>query len=197
MSPRFDSGLTQFFHLYFWSRDFCGRINLTYYACNSCILHCWCPSNHHWRDHLSSFPEKKQKRLFCFAEGYVLPKARRSRPRGSGGMPPAKLYVKPLSSFPEKKQKRLFCFAEDYGLPKARRSRPRGSGGMPPAKLYVKPLSSFSRKEAKAFVLLRRRLWATQSSAKPTQGVWGRAPRYLTHLQRSICGLFPKGLPFS
>jgi hypothetical protein len=34
----------------------------------------------------------------------------------------------------------------------------------------------FSRKEAKALVLLRRRVWATQPSAKPTQGVWGRAP---------------------
>jgi hypothetical protein len=35
----------------------------------------------------------------------------------------------------------------------------------------------FSRKESKALVLLRRRLWATQTSAKPTQGVWGHCPQ--------------------
>jgi hypothetical protein len=35
----------------------------------------------------------------------------------------------------------------------------------------------FSRKETKALVLLRRRQFSTQSSAKPTQGVWGLAPK--------------------
>jgi hypothetical protein len=40
------------------------------------------------------FQKKKQKALFRFAEGCGLPKLRRSRPRGSGGVPPAKLYVK-------------------------------------------------------------------------------------------------------
>jgi hypothetical protein len=38
----------------------------------------------------------------------------------------------------------------------------------------------FPEKEAKSVVLLRRRLgWAAQTSAKPTLGVWGRAPRYI------------------
>jgi hypothetical protein len=35
----------------------------------------------------------------------------------------------------------------------------------------------FQKKKQKAFVLLRRKRLATQNSAKPTQGVWGRAPR--------------------
>jgi ribosomal protein L24E len=35
----------------------------------------------------------------------------------------------------------------------------------------------FSRKEAKALVLLRRNLLFAQTSAKPTQGVWGLAPK--------------------
>jgi hypothetical protein len=34
------------------------------------------------------FQKKKQKALFRFAEGKTLPKPRRSRPRGSGGLPP-------------------------------------------------------------------------------------------------------------
>jgi hypothetical protein len=37
----------------------------------------------------------------------------------------------------------------------------------------------FSRKEAKAFVLRRRRLWAAQPSAKPTQGSGGVPPAKL------------------
>jgi hypothetical protein len=49
----------------------------------------------HWLSdkRFSSFPEKKQKRWFCCAEGYGQPDPRRSRPWGSGGMPPANLYV--------------------------------------------------------------------------------------------------------
>jgi hypothetical protein len=35
----------------------------------------------------------------------------------------------------------------------------------------------FPEKEAKSVVPLRGRPWATQNSAKPTQGVWGHAPR--------------------
>jgi hypothetical protein len=35
----------------------------------------------------------------------------------------------------------------------------------------------FPEKEAKSVVPLRGKLWAPQPSAKPTQGVWGRAPR--------------------
>jgi hypothetical protein len=34
----------------------------------------------------------------------------------------------------------------------------------------------FQKKKQKALVLLRRRLSHTYNSAKPTQGVWGRAP---------------------
>jgi hypothetical protein len=34
----------------------------------------------------------------------------------------------------------------------------------------------FQKKKQKALVLLRRRSFDTQPSAKPTQGVWGRAP---------------------
>jgi hypothetical protein len=59
-----------------------------------------------WSNGVLLFPEKKQKRWFYFAEENGLPRTRRSRPRGSGGVPPAKLYVKRISSFPEKKQKR-------------------------------------------------------------------------------------------
>jgi hypothetical protein len=40
----------------------------------------------------------------------------------------------------------------------------------------------FSRKEAKALVLLRRRQHQTQTSAKPTLGVWGLAPKKPTNL---------------
>jgi hypothetical protein len=35
----------------------------------------------------------------------------------------------------------------------------------------------FPEKEAKSVVLLRRILGEARNSAKPTQGVWGRAPR--------------------
>jgi hypothetical protein len=43
----------------------------------------------------------------------------------------------------------------------------------------------FSRKEAKAFVLLRRRQSSTQNSAKPTQGVWGLAPKETNSLTKA------------
>jgi hypothetical protein len=56
--------------------------------------------------------------------------------------------------------------------------------GMPPPEntaevLLLYGFLLFPEKEAKSVVLLRRRLWAAQNSAKPTQGVWGRAPRKL------------------
>jgi hypothetical protein len=38
----------------------------------------------------------------------------------------------------------------------------------------------FQKKKQKAFVLLRRRFFIAQISAKPTQGVWGRAPSKIT-----------------
>jgi hypothetical protein len=37
----------------------------------------------------------------------------------------------------------------------------------------------FQKKKQKAFVLLRRRFLEAHNSAKPTQGVWGRAPKEL------------------
>jgi hypothetical protein len=78
------------------------------------------------------FQKKKQKALFRFAEGDGLPKPLRSRPRGSGGVPPETGSVVESLLFRKKKQKALFRFAEGDGLPKPRRSRPRGSGGVPP-----------------------------------------------------------------
>jgi hypothetical protein len=39
----------------------------------------------------------------------------------------------------------------------------------------------FQKKKQKAFVLLRRRSLAAQPSAKPTLGVWGRAPNEPGH----------------
>jgi hypothetical protein len=50
--------------------------------------------------------EKRSKKRCSVSQKVCWPNSRRSRPRGSGGVPPAKVYVKPLSSFPEKKQKR-------------------------------------------------------------------------------------------
>jgi hypothetical protein len=38
----------------------------------------------------------------------------------------------------------------------------------------------FPEKEAESVVLLRRRLWAVQTSAKPTLGVWGLVPSKTT-----------------
>jgi hypothetical protein len=46
---------------------------------------------------------------------------------------------------------------------------------VPPAKLYVKPLTSFPEKKQKRWLCFAE----DQISAKPTQGVWGRAPRKL------------------
>jgi hypothetical protein len=40
----------------------------------------------------------------------------------------------------------------------------------------------FPEKEAKSVVPLRGSLLVTQTSAKPTLGVWGRAPKKIVHL---------------
>jgi hypothetical protein len=52
----------------------------------------------------------------------------------------------------------------------------------------------FSRKEAKALVLLRRRSFLTQFSAKPTLGVWGLAPKKTTNLMIEAKALEPDDL---
>jgi hypothetical protein len=68
------------------------------------------------------------------------------------------------------------------GYPNLGEADPGGSGGLAPQKTPydLQPVVIFfffQKKKQKAFVLLRRRPWAAQVSAKPTLGVWGRAPR--------------------
>jgi hypothetical protein len=69
------------------------------------------------------FQKKKQKALFCFAEGYGLPNLPRSGTTGVWGLAPKKLFFLKSTGlvafffFQKKKQKALFCFAEGYGLP--------------------------------------------------------------------------------
>jgi hypothetical protein len=43
--------------------------------------------------------------------------------------------------------------------------------------LIGNPVLRFPEKKQKAVVLLRRRRWAARTSAKPTLGVWGLAPK--------------------
>jgi hypothetical protein len=50
----------------------------------------------------------------------------------------------------------------------------------------------FQKKKQKAFVLLRRRSWAAQTSAKPTLGVWGRAPKRLFDYSSNSLLHFPE-----
>jgi hypothetical protein len=66
---------------------------------------------------------------------------------------------------------------------------PGGLGRAPRRTLYV-AFFFFQKKKQKALVLLRRRLSPTQISAKPTLGVWGRAPRRALNLCSIL--LFPE-----
>jgi hypothetical protein len=139
-----------------------------------------------------SFPEKNQKRLPCGATtnrlGIVLfqknkkrlpcrQQTRRSRPRGSGGVPPAKLYVKEVSSFPEKKQKRWFCFAEEtVGYPNLGEADPGGLGACPQQNSTLRRFLLFQKRSKSVGSASQKRQLGTQTSAKPTQWVLGRAP---------------------
>jgi hypothetical protein len=104
--------------------------------------------------------------------------------------------------FSRKEAKALVLLRRRLWLPSPRRSRPRGSGRVPPAKLVKsifkndKPYENcqatffFSRKEAKALVLLRRRLWATQPRRSRPRGSGGVPPAKLVNPneQPLICG---------
>jgi hypothetical protein len=81
--------------------------------------------------------------------------------------------------FPEKEAKSV-CSASQkaMGYPNLGEADPGGSGGLAPQKTPydLQPVVIFfffQKKKQKAFVLLRRRPWATQTSAKPTQGGLG------------------------
>jgi hypothetical protein len=78
--------------------------------------------------------------------------------------------------FPGKEAKSV-CSASQktVGCSNLGEADPGGLGACPQKNSTVNGFF-FSRKEAKALVLLRRMLGLTQTSAKPTLGVWGRAP---------------------
>jgi hypothetical protein len=83
--------------------------------------------------------------------------------QGSGGVPPTKLYVKPRSSFSRKRsKKRWFCFAEGFVSSDLGEADPSG-------------LLLF-QKRSKSVGSASQKVSLAQISAKPTQGVWGRAP---------------------
>jgi hypothetical protein len=52
----------------------------------------------------SFFQKKKQKALFCFAEGHFIPETRRSRPWGLGGLPQEKNLFMGLEACPNKRR---------------------------------------------------------------------------------------------
>jgi hypothetical protein len=60
----------------------------------------------------------------------------------------------------------------------------QGFGGLPPRKQclkyrkqWLKVFFFFQKKKQKALVCFAEDLWAPKNSAKPTQGVWGLAPK--------------------
>jgi hypothetical protein len=67
----------------------------------------------------SSFPEKKQKRLFCFAEELGCTSLNNQTD------------LMMVFFFQKKKQKALFCFAETLGRPTLGEADPGGLGACP------------------------------------------------------------------
>jgi hypothetical protein len=127
------------------------------------------------------FQKKKQKALFCFAEGHRWPNLREAEPRGLGLAPEETRQrfhlVEIVFFFQKKKQKALFCFAEGPRWPKPPRSGATGSGAGPRKDSSEVSIGGdsllFPEKEAKSVVLLRRRSQVARPSAKRSHGVWG------------------------
>jgi hypothetical protein len=108
---------------------------------------------------------------------------------GVWGLPPRKrahkntIWADDTLLFPEKEAKSV-CSASQKAIPYPNlgEADPGGLGACPQEKEHTKALFGlmilffFQKKKQKAFVLLRRRPFHTQRSAKPTLGVWGRAP---------------------
>jgi hypothetical protein len=120
-------------------------------------------------DGILLFPEKEAKSVSSASQkamGY--PKLGEADPGQNYTLSHFLLFQKRSKSVSSASQKTM-------GYPNLGEADPGGLGACPQQNSTLSGFF-FSRKEAKALVLLRRRLWATQTSAKPTQGVWGRAP---------------------
>jgi hypothetical protein len=90
------------------------------------------------------FQKKKQKALFCFAEGYWFdPSLGEADPGGLGACPQQNSTLSHFF-FQKKKQKVLFCFAEGYWFdPNFGEADPGGSGGLAPRSVAVRAFMSY------------------------------------------------------
>jgi hypothetical protein len=149
------------------------------------------------------FPEKEAKGVCSASQKTVLhPKLGEADPGGLGACPQETIDFSLLQManfllFPEKEAKSVCSASRKTVLhPKFGEADPGGLGACPQKSTHLE--SNWCSSILLFLVLLRRRRFCAQNSAKPTQGVWGLAPRRLSvYLKNFSIGprvsiLFPK-----